>query len=300
MKCKIIFLLAMFGTLVSSGLCVAVDSPLVPEVAGVVGMTPITENSYAAVWIPVGKKQALAGLKWYNNDSSVAFPELLIASGAADQPAFVGDCLGIGENVSGASSNWSEFRLDAPIASSRGGFYVLFRFPEDGAHVGEGLGGGSGIGYVENGGTTGWLSADGQDWIKVGRSCGFAVVPEFVAAEDWMLDKSGGLDDPDEAESSQDQPERFATALLPAYPNPFNPATDIAFSLEAEGRVKIVVYDVKGRRIIDLVDEPRPAGAHIIRWDGRNNHGQRVSSGTYLVQMRMGTVLATRRVMLVK
>jgi len=300
MKNKTLLLLAMVVVLASSGAFAGEKAKTTPEIAGIIGMTPITESSYAAVWIPVGKGEALSGLLWYNNDGGMVFPEVLLASGAADQPALVSNCYLGGENVGGQSSAWSEMQFTEPAASSRGGFYVIIRFPVDGEQVGIGAGGGAGIGYFADGGCTGWLSADGEDWVKVGRSYGFAVIPQMVPAEDWMLEKSGGLHDPQDGKADYVAPETFVTELLPAYPNPFNPNTDVSFTLKSAGRVEIKIYDIRGSHVIDLVDDSFEAGAHQVRWEGLNRSGRQVASGTYLVHMRTGEGQETRRVMLVK
>jgi len=70
----------------------------------------------------------------------------------------------------------------------------------------------------------------------------------------------------------------------PALPNPFNPATAIRITLPAAGRARIDVYDAFGRRVRRLHDGPLAAGTHAIPWDGRNDRGRPVASGTYVVR----------------
>lgn len=65
------------------------------------------------------------------------------------------------------------------------------------------------------------------------------------------------------------------------FPNPFNPATSIKFDLPSEQTVKMVIFDVMGREIVQLVDEIRARGSHEIHWDGRNAAGQQIASGIY-------------------
>ncbi len=73
--------------------------------------------------------------------------------------------------------------------------------------------------------------------------------------------------------------------LLPARPNPFNPSTEIGFGLPAAARVRLVVYDVLGRRIRTLAEGNYPAGWHRVRWDGRDESGREVASGVYLYRL---------------
>jgi hypothetical protein len=90
------------------------------------------------------------------------------------------------------------------------------------------------------------------------------------------------------------------TRLLAAVPNPFNPSTELRFELQAGARVELVLYDLAGRKVNTLLSEPRPAGEHAVTWDGRDDRGRRVASGTYLYQMRTGNYVETKRMVLLK
>ena len=95
------------------------------------------------------------------------------------------------------------------------------------------------------------------------------------------------------------------TALLPNYPNPFNPETWIPYQLSGAAAVSITIYDVAGNvvRSLDLGD--RAAGYYRSRsqaayWDGRNNLNERVASGIYFYQIQAGEFSATRRMLILK
>ena len=88
--------------------------------------------------------------------------------------------------------------------------------------------------------------------------------------------------------------------LSPNHPNPFNPATTIAFSLPRAGDVELGVYTVDGRRIAVLVDGTLPAGPHSATWTGRDDGGRQVASGTYFYRLTTGNETLTRRMVLVK
>ncbi len=64
------------------------------------------------------------------------------------------------------------------------------------------------------------------------------------------------------------------------FPNPFNPTTTIWYQLPLDSRVRIVVYDILGREVRMLVDEPKAAGYYSIQFDARG-----VASGTYFCRM---------------
>ncbi len=88
--------------------------------------------------------------------------------------------------------------------------------------------------------------------------------------------------------------------LAPNQPNPFNPATTIAFSLPQAGDVELAVYTLDGRRVAVLVDGALPAGPHAATWTGHDEGGRQVASGTYFYRLTMGEQTLTRRMVLVK
>ncbi|MCB1182979.1 S8 family serine peptidase [bacterium] len=83
-------------------------------------------------------------------------------------------------------------------------------------------------------------------------------------------------------------------------PNPFNPATRIGYTLEAAGPVHLAVYDLRGALVRTLVAGDRPAGAHEVAWDGRDDAGRAVAGGVYAVRLRAGDGEQVRKVALVK
>ncbi|HEX28712.1 TPA: hypothetical protein ENG04_01380, partial [Candidatus Poribacteria bacterium] len=95
------------------------------------------------------------------------------------------------------------------------------------------------------------------------------------------------------------------TALLPNYPNPFNPETWIPFQLAKEADVVIRIYDVRGNLIRTLDLGRLCAGYYTSRssaayWDGRNEIGERVASGVYVYQMVVGDKGFVRRMVILK
>ncbi len=89
--------------------------------------------------------------------------------------------------------------------------------------------------------------------------------------------------------------------LSPNYPNPFNPSTSFTFTLPLDKRVSVKVYDLMGRLVRTLVDgEFYAAGTHQVTWDGTNQAGAQVASGTYLYTLEYGTFRQARKMLLVK
>ena len=93
-------------------------------------------------------------------------------------------------------------------------------------------------------------------------------------------------------------PEEFA--LHQNYPNPFNPITTIHYDLPEASHVNFVIYDVLGRKVIDLVGQEVSAGYQTITWNGRNMMGNPVSAGIYFYQIQAKDFVKVRKMILLK
>jgi hypothetical protein len=83
--------------------------------------------------------------------------------------------------------------------------------------------------------------------------------------------------------------------LHPAYPNPFNPTTALAFDLPTTASVRLDVFDVLGRRVTTLIDSEMPAGSHTATWDAAGS-----ASGIYFARLAANDATATTRMVLLK
>ncbi|MDH4038461.1 MAG: T9SS type A sorting domain-containing protein [Candidatus Krumholzibacteria bacterium] len=81
-------------------------------------------------------------------------------------------------------------------------------------------------------------------------------------------------------------PQSAHSVLRPAYPNPFNPQTTLAFDLATSGVVSLKIYAVDGRLVATVQEGTLRAGRHAYTWNGRNGRGQPVASGVYLAELR--------------
>ncbi len=88
-------------------------------------------------------------------------------------------------------------------------------------------------------------------------------------------------------------PEQFM--LHHAYPNPFNPSTNIRFDIMEEVKVKLEVYDLRGRLVTTLNNKNLEPGYYEINWDART-----VASGPYFVRLSAGSFLNTQKITLIK
>ncbi len=104
---------------------------------------------------------------------------------------------------------------------------------------------------------------------------------------------SNGLFSVTNLTSVVDVPEVFE--LLSAYPNPFNPVTNVKYALPDEAEVSITVYDMTGRMVSELVNEVQPQGYHHIAWNASEQ-----ASGIYFIRVTVGSETQIQKVMLVK
>ena len=95
------------------------------------------------------------------------------------------------------------------------------------------------------------------------------------------------------------------TALLPNYPNPFNPETWIPYQLSEAADVTLRIYAVNGKLVRTLALGQTPAGIYQSRsraayWDGKNDVGESVASGIYFYTLTAGEFTATRKLLIRK
>ena len=76
-------------------------------------------------------------------------------------------------------------------------------------------------------------------------------------------------------------------ALDGVSPNPFNPSTTISYSLREAATVDLAIFDLRGRRILNLYSGDKPTGRHDVAWNGRDADGAPMPSGTYLARLHL-------------
>jgi Tol biopolymer transport system component len=131
------------------------------------------------------------------------------------------------------------------------------------------------------------LATNKSTFILDGRTGPTQYRDPFVGT--WQLSVSAV--DPGSQSPGGEASNAGTTALsLNSRPNPFNPATEILYSLNTPADVEVVICDIRGRVVRTFNEQGVGAGDHSIRWDGNNNSGQRVASGVYGVRLRAGSL----------
>jgi hypothetical protein len=120
--------------------------------------------------------------------------------------------------------------------------------------------------------------------------------PDFVSYMDFLYDLSLF------SEQNADNSHLISPVLNieSNYPNPFNPETTISYSIPNDGKVLVSIYNLKGQKVKQLLNDNLIAGRHKVVWDGKNSSGQKVSSGLYLVKIKHDNTHRLHKMMLMK
>jgi hypothetical protein len=129
-------------------------------------------------------------------------------------------------------------------------------------------------------------------YVPDGNEPHVTVTPENAL---WLLDE---IDPPSTAVRDVAAPPAFS--LLAAAPNPFDEVTTVRWQLSRGTRLRVEVFDVRGRRVASLLDGARPAGPGEVRWTGRDGSGRAVAAGVYFVRLEAAGETRARRVVLVR
>ena len=84
------------------------------------------------------------------------------------------------------------------------------------------------------------------------------------------------------------------------FPNPFNPITTLRYELPEDSFVDVMVYDMLGNVVSNLINANQSSGYKSIQWDATNNQGEPVSAGVYLYKIQAGDFVDTKKMILLK
>ena len=133
-------------------------------------------------------------------------------------------------------------------------------------------------------------------WTITGPAATGCYLVVFSAVSPQLHDTSDApfvIEEGNAADEFNELPREFS--LSSPYPNPFNSRATIEFALPRNGNVTLTIFDILGREVETLVDEPRVAGFYSLSWDA-----SRHSSGLYFVRMMCQEFVQTRKLHLVK
>jgi hypothetical protein len=97
---------------------------------------------------------------------------------------------------------------------------------------------------------------------------------------------------------SAETPSEFS--LSENYPNPFNPETEISFSLPERTQVSLVIYNMLGEKVKTLVNQTMDAGTYSAHWNGKDEAENSLASGIYFYRLKTESFDQTRKMVLMK
>ena len=83
-------------------------------------------------------------------------------------------------------------------------------------------------------------------------------------------------------------------------PNPFSQETELSYTLPQAGAIRLSIYDLSGRHMTLLAEGAQEAGRHTVKWNARNNRGQKLSPGVYFARLESVDGIATRKIVLTR
>ena len=97
-----------------------------------------------------------------------------------------------------------------------------------------------------------------------------------------------------------DPPASVPNGFLGTMPNPFNPAITVVYGVRTPAHASLAIYNVRGQVVTVLFDAGKPAGRHVVTWDGSDRKGQPVASGVYFARLTVGSLIQTRKLVLLR
>ena len=89
-------------------------------------------------------------------------------------------------------------------------------------------------------------------------------------------------------------------AIRQNYPNPFNPLTQIRYEIPEVAHIEVIIFDLMGREVVNLLAKEVQAGYHAVQWKGQNEYGRLVGAGVYFAQLRSAGYSKTIKMLLLK
>lgn len=198
------------------------------------------------------------------------------------------------ENVFGNVNAWSELEFVEPVASLTNTLFVILQYPpfyevpDDQPSLG--------VGFLETEAEAlYYVSLDGDRWCKLADRVDLLLEPTYVDREVNMVALSG----PGGGEAEVLTTESYTNGLTSS-PNPFNPETRLALTLEKPGHIQVNIYDVRGHLVRSLFAGQAEQGIKELSFDGRDDHGRGLSSGVYWARVKGSDFTLKTRLVLIK
>ncbi len=257
----------------------------------------IAIDSYNRVWVGTGNGIGVYDDgEWSYIENDVENVE--IAFDSRDEPWIITYHEGL---LTRSNGNWTKLEFDWPEYQIFGGNAIVI----DRNDV-VWMGTGEGLFSYSDGRLERWWYDDEFHQVTSSERWRHKIIPEINDLETgpdgsvWAATENGLVRYifPPVSVEEETRPEPFRD--LHAWPNPFNAAVTVEFSLDTAETVGVDVYDCLGRKVKRLAAGRMTAGAHTLVWDGTGDDGRGVSSGLYFVRVSAGRRAAVKKVTLVR
>jgi hypothetical protein len=123
-----------------------------------------------------------------------------------------------------------------------------------------------------------------------------------AGGEEYILEGTGEITVPTEETFTLERKAiiPIAYTLHQNYPNPFNPITSLRYDLPEQAQVTLIIYDLMGREVTQLINTTQESGYRSVQWNATDSFGNPVSAGVYLYQIRASDYVQTKKMVLLK
>ena len=146
-------------------------------------------------------------------------------------------------------------------------------------------------GAYANGGISD-LNKNGNPELVIGHEDGDSTATHYVV----ILENTGAV----AIEYNPGALTLHAYKLSQNYPNPFNPTTVIPYRIPKESHVNLSIYNIRGELVKTLVDEYQGVNEYNVTWNGTDNLGKKVATGTYIYQLNVNGIILNKTMTYVK
>ncbi len=99
---------------------------------------------------------------------------------------------------------------------------------------------------------------------------------------------------------NEDEVNEADNLMISNFPNPFNPETTLLFSIPQDGQVCLEIFNVKGQKVVNLVNSRMEKGNHKVAWSGKDSNNNSISSGVYFSKLTSGGKTQVKKMLLMK
>lgn len=249
----------------------------------IVGVTSSEGGSCLVKRFRVQAGSVIQGVEFVNNDDQVVFPCVMLLRGPATR---LSEAMLLAAQTRVSSSSRHRVRVTfagIPMLSAQD-VLVVVRFP---ASTGvRGIGDGVGIGATR-------IDGPGNSYVAPTENEEFQWM-DFELGISLLL---GDIGKPNlEGLPSESDPPRTFLKMS----NLTAGGTTLAFGLRSAMPVRLILYDIAGRRVRTLVHQSLPVGVHTRNWDGLDQHGGVAAAGVYIAKLWVGDEVLTQKFLLLR